>query len=208
MDPLTFIILSILAIMVVLGVYGILITIKTQKNEAYPLLPPPLSPEIIHTEQDEQGRKHCLNNYAVKWDNGKTEYWVHGVEFSKELFTNLFVKRNYTPEQILNMRNAEQKSMAIRVIGYDYIVNSLKDYKILDEETLKSKVTHKPLKYQVIEFPITNDVTVRVVKVQDHTTGKIACLGVPRIPSTRNCMGAIAWTFNMDIWEYDPEVEA
>jgi len=162
---------------------------------------------ITHEEKDEQGRRHCLDNYAVCYSDGKKEYWVHGVQFSKELFNNIFVKKNYNSKQILAMKNAEQKGIVIKLVGLDYILDGLEKYDVIDEEELPSKVDGKLLKYQVIEFDIATDRKVRVVKVQDHTTGKTTCLGVPIIPQTHFCRGAIAWTFGMDMWDYNPEVE-
>lgn len=166
-----------------------------------------IQPQIIHEEKDEQGRLHCLDNYAVQYDNGNTEYWIHGVNFSPTMFKDIFVKKTYTSSQILNMTNAEQKGVVIKIVGFEYILNGLTDYQILDEEEVMSKVTGVPLLYQVIEFKIDKDTTARIVKVQDHTTSKTTCLGVPRIPQTRHCFGAISWTFGLDTWNYNPEVE-
>ena len=167
--------------------------------------PPP--PNVISEEVDEQGRLHCLDSYARAFSDGRKDYYVHGVQFSKNMFNDIFIKKSYTPKKILDMRNAEQKSAVIKCIGFDYLINDLEDYEVIDELHTVSKVNGNPLTYQVIDYMMTINNKVRIVKLQDHTTGKIACLTVPIIPKTHTCMGAIAWTFNMDIWDYNPEVE-
>ena len=209
MEPAEIVVLcmAVAAIPIVLGIILNVISFFAV-IDTKPPSPPKPTVTITHEEKDEQGRRHCLDNYAVKYSNGKTEYWVHGVQFSKEMFNNIFIKKTYTPQQIMAMHNAEQKSVVIKCIGFDYILEAIKDYEIIDEESVKSKVTKEPLLYQVIDFNISPGQKVRVVKVQDHTTGKTTCLGVPIIPQTHTCMGAIAWTFGMDLWDYNPEVEA
>lgn len=165
---------------------------------------------IVSEKKDEQGRLHCLDNCAREYSDGRKEYWVDGVQFPADIFDDVLVRKNYSAQQILGMENAEQKSVVIRMVGYDYIINELKvgEYTVLDDVKIRSKVNGKTLYYEVIEFPLSRHNMARFVKVQDHTTEKITCLGVPRIPQTRTCTGAIAWTFGLDTWNYNPEVEA
>jgi hypothetical protein len=109
--------------------------------------------------------------------------------------------------EILMVKNTEQKAVLIEHYGYEKILKELKDVKVLDEVNDFSKVDNKPVKYQVLEFDLDR-VILRFVRVEDHSTHKVTCLGVPRNEQTKTCKGAIKWTFGLDEKEdYAPVIE-
>lgn len=118
-----------------------------------------------------------------------------------------FVQKCLSAEDIIQHKNAEQKAVLIKEYGYEYIINSLPNKKILDELTEFSSITKKPVHYQVIEFDINNNITARVVSVECTTTHKKTFLGIPRIKQTEKCKGAVAWTFGEEEKDYRLKIE-
>jgi len=156
---------------------------------------------------DEKDRLHCKNDFAVLYADGFGTHFVNGVFFEKELFIKAFKENNMSGSEILMVKNTEQKAVLIEHYGYEKILNELKDVKVLDEVNDFSKVDNKPVKYQVLEFNLDGAI-LRFVRVEDHSTHKVTCLGVPRNEQTKTCKGAIKWTFGLDEKEdYAPVIE-
>ena len=141
--------------------------------------------------RDSKNRLSNKSNYAITFADGYGQNYVNGVFFDEELFKKCFVEKKITPEEIVYMKNAEQKAVLIQEFGYNFILDNLDDKKIL----------HKELNYELFEFNIEN-LIARAVKVVCPSTQRIFILGVPRETSTETCMGAIAWTFGMKEDEY------
>ena len=60
---------------------------------------------------DEKNRLHSTSRAAIEYKDGYKSYYVHGVNFSKELFDKAFIQKNMTSEEILEINNAEQKAI-------------------------------------------------------------------------------------------------
>ena len=142
---------------------------------------------------------HSVTTAALKWDD-LSIYYLHGVKFEYELWERI-VKKTIPSREILQLANQEQKSAAMRVYGYE---NILKD---LQAKTLAKKslsINGKIEEYQTLEVDLKDDtVPARFVKVICWSTGKTHLLRVdPRMDSTRDPIGALAWTANVKPGEY------
>ena len=157
--------------------------------------------------RDNRNRLHNKDGSAIVFNDGYEQHYVHGVFFEKELYDKIFIDKTMKGKDIIKLRNAEQKSAITQALGYSYIIDDITGIKIIDTYVDKSKVDGNKVTYEVLEFPLDNN-TIRIVKVEDHTEHKITYLGVPIEKSTETCMGAIAWTFNMEVNKYKPIMES
>lgn len=57
-----------------------------------------------------EDRKHREDGPAVIYENGKKEYWIHGVEYTEEEFHHEIGKRQLNESLQKNMRHKEIKS--------------------------------------------------------------------------------------------------
>jgi len=157
-------------------------------------------------DRDEKNRLSNNSGPAIEFGDGWKLYYVHGVNFDEELFNNAFVNGFLTPEEILGIRNAEQRAVLIQHYGYDAIIERLNP-KVIDTYYGISQVTGTPVKYELLDFVLSGN-NHRVVQVEDHTLHKKVTLGVPITKGTSSCLGAIAWTFGMTESEYKPLIES
>jgi hypothetical protein len=136
----------------------------------------------------------------------RTVISVKGVNFSFDEFDKYFNKHDFKVEDVFSLYNTEQRRVLIEGLGWDNLIDKLKP-RVIDTQFDVSKIDGKPICNQLLEFDINiNGETeaVRYVKVEDHTTHKITCLGVPRIKDTDTCLKAVAFTFGLKPNDYKP----
>jgi hypothetical protein len=161
--------------------------------------------------RDELGRLNNEEGYAVVWRinrEGKIEsglHFVKGVYFQPDLFDKIFIKENISSKEIFDLRNVEQKAVALHHIGYDKFLKEL-NAKKLDTWTTASVINGNVAVCDLYQFKLDSGI-LRFVKVQDHSTGKKTVLGVPVIEDTATAKGAVAWTFGKKPDEYGPTIE-
>lgn len=158
---------------------------------------------------DNRGRLSNKDGYAIEWSDGYGIHYVNGVHFGKELYDSIFINKTIKGRDILLLKNAEQKAIAIQQYGYYDMIDDIGAKKI-DEMEIMTQVGKAV--NELYDFEIKTDVSWRVlrgrfVKVVDHSTGKVTCLGVPIEKSTETIRGAIAWTFGLNETEYKPVIE-
>jgi hypothetical protein len=142
--------------------------------------------------------------------DGKTVYDVFSARFTKDEFQKYFVDEDFTSEQLIILENQEQKRSILQHYGYGKIINKNNSRKI-DGYTTISKITNEPIHYELFDVTVQVQpelIIGRVIKVEDHTTGKPYFLNVPRNRRTRNCKRAVAWLFGLKPSKYKPRVES
>ena len=150
---------------------------------------------------------HSTKKPAILFKDGYQLHYIHGVFFEPELFQKLCIDKTVTLKDILSWTNAEQRSAAITLIGYEKLfAQAGTDAKLLDKTQVRSKVTRKMTTYELYDITIANT-PCRFVSVECHTIHKKTFLGVPATDQTKTCMAAIAWTFRMTEAEYNPKKE-
>lgn len=161
--------------------------------------------------KDELGRLNNEKGYAVIWRTDKKGniesglHFVKGVYFQPDLFDKIFIKEDISSKEIFDLRNTEQKAVAIHHIGYDKFIKEL-GAKKLDEWVTESVINGNIAVCELYQFNLDR-VALRFVKVQDHSTGKKTVLGVPIEKGTETAKGAVAWTFERKEDEYGPIIE-
>jgi hypothetical protein len=161
----------------------------------------------IELYRNEKGFMHNIKGFAIRFKDGYGLNYVNGVYFDYELFIRAFVKKELSGKDILNLRNTEQKAELIKFYGMNFIINDLKNIKVLDIFKKKSMITNKETECKVFEFEIEKNVFVRYLEVEDHSTHKKTFLGVPREKETETVIGALSWTFNIEPLLYKSIVE-
>lgn len=163
----------------------------------------------LYAKSDNRGRLSNKDGYAIEWSDGYGFHFVNGVYFERELYNSIFVDKTMTGKDILLLRNTEQKAIAIQQYGYYSLIKDIGAKKIGEMEIM-TKIG--PATNELFEFDIDSNgswrrIRGRFVKVVDHSTGKITCLGVPIEKNTETVRGAIAWTFRLEEKDYNPVVE-
>lgn len=177
----------------------------------------------IEVSTNTQGRPHSTEKPAIHWADGLDNYFIDGVSFDRMLW-NKVAKRTISAKEIAEMSNVEQKTVALRLIGYDSVVAELGG-RIIDQLSVKHP-SGRTLNYQVIDVELQDDgrgfpfnqarrgisvvmAPARFVKVTCPSTGKETLLRVdPRVEETKTCRGAVAWTFSLREKEYHLGFEA
>ena len=144
---------------------------------------------------DENKRLHSEIAPALIWLN-KESYWLLGVKFDKSLWGKI-VQKTITPKEIFAIENQEQKSIAMRIYGYDKMIEG-SEAKVLSEKA--TLIKGSPYVYQVLEVDLKDDdVPARFVKVKDWSTERVYVLRVdPRLDLTKEPIGALAWIAGLE----------
>ena len=140
---------------------------------------------------DEQGRLHCEDGPACAYPDGFAIYAWHGVRLPEWIIEK---PQDITVEKIDKETNAEIRRVMVERYGTERF---LKDggANIINQDN--SGVLYRR------EIP--DDEPLVMVHVQDPSTDREYFLRVP--PTTQTARQAVAWTFEMDEAEYQPEVQ-
>jgi hypothetical protein len=148
-------------------------------------------PEILLV--DEQNRPHCDTGPFCKWRDGFSLYAIHGVRVPQYIIERPDL---ITIEDIKNENNLEVKRVMIDRYGSDrYMQDS------------EAQLIQSDRYGELYVKPIEGDETITMVKVINSTpepdgTNKIYWLRVP--PNTPTAHAGIAWSFGLDVDQYNP----
>jgi hypothetical protein len=155
---------------------------------------------------NDEGNLHSISDYALYFKDGFGAYFVHGVKFSKYDFNRLVKNKNVSGEEIMKVKNAEQKAALIKVHGYERVLNDLDNLKIVNKETVKG-IDGKKKEHILYEFDFEG-IKSRVLSLDDHSTGKKYFLGVPA-DCGDTVRDALAWTFKLEKdYKYKPIIQS
>jgi hypothetical protein len=166
-----------------------------------------------YIKRDERNRLHSANSPAIEFNDGFKLWYINGINFGFELWDKI-INKKITALECINIKNIEQRIIALKEIGYENVIKELGG-KVID--------TFKPINhpfdrtYELIELNLQDELVrinlfdnkalnsnlARFVKVICHSTGKEAVLRVP--PDTKTVIDAIKWTFALnDKEDYNP----
>jgi hypothetical protein len=146
--------------------------------------------------RDERRRLHSMTEGAVQWANGDANYYIQGVLFPKILGTKV-TTRALDPKEVIRIENAEQRAEAIRLYGYDALLERLSPV-VLDDKVRNG------IGYELFRVNLNDDggLPAHLLKVECPSTGKKYFLRVS--PSIRKVANALAWTFpGVGVSEYE-----
>lgn len=198
------------------GVYGVLsvlqdliLQFELYKAGVFSYHKPKDKPALVLRIPDYRtmnGKLHSEKYPALSWDDEK-QYWLRGVRFNFELWQSI-INETIKPEEIFKIDNAEQKTVAMSVYGYE---NMLRNMDVNVKDTMDLKIKGEDKQYQVIEADLGDEadgIPARFIKVVCHSTLKETILRVdPRNPETETVKGALAWTAGLSANEYTFEKE-
>jgi len=134
---------------------------------------------------------------AVYDETGKLldkKIFIRGVSVPNRL-NNLIKSGDLNASHILNENNLEVRRICIEELGYANFLSQV-DYTIVDKKD----------EYELIRiFLSEREESIHLVKVKCPSTGAFYTLRVP--PSVQTVKEAVAWTFNIEEQEYNPEIE-
>lgn len=79
------------------------------------------SPRVIHND----GRLHYDHGMAVSWADGTGFYFLRGVKFDEPLY-NTIIKQEITAEEVMKIRDSDQRMAAISMLRPDRLLKQLK----------------------------------------------------------------------------------
>ena len=146
-------------------------------------------PEEIH--RDAQGRLHNNAGPSISFRDGWCQFHWHGVAIPGEWVTG----KPPSAAEALTWENMEQRRVACEMLGWKNILNEL-DVKVIDE-------AGDPEIGILLEVDIPDSGKERFLQVRCGT-GREFVLPVP--PHVKTALQANAWTWDIEDYEYMPEV--
>lgn len=169
------------------------------------------TPIAIRTDLD--GNLHSDNPLrpAVEWATGNPQCFLWGVPFELELWDNVVNKR-ITPQDCMRIKNVEQRSKALRVVGYesliksDYLIDT--EYKTCNLIRKNGEVEKVTTKYDMYSVPgiyddvpnLRRKVNTTIVHYKCPSTGREYFTTVPS--KFTHPLDAMAWKFKMTREDY------
>lgn len=144
-------------------------------------------PKEIHL--DGGGRLHSVDGPSLSYRDEWAIYRVHGVEVPKAW---IMEKDKLDPTTALNWQNVEQRRAAAEIVGWSKVLAHV-----------NGKVVHEDEFGKLIKADLPGAEGSMFAQVTCGT-GRVFCLPVPNTMKT--CHEAVAWTYNLDITKYKPEV--
>lgn len=93
---------------------------------------------------DNENNYHSLKQASKIYENQKSEYYIHGVRFSKGEWNQLR-QRKMTVKRILNLRTSNQMNTALSLYGRDRIITEFSVKEVLEIQNIERR--HTMLKY-------------------------------------------------------------
>jgi hypothetical protein len=159
----------------------------------------------IYIKRDDKGRLHCPDGYAIEFEDGYALSFLHGVYIEPELF-NKVASRTITASEIIQIKNTEQRTAILQVVGFIDVLEEL-GYEIIDElETGYSEFIDSKIVDKLIQFEI-DGIKVRGFWFTDYSTGK---QGIELVEISRDgnweintVKEALAWRCGFDDTDFE-----
>ena len=136
-----------------------------------------------------QNRFHSLDKPAIRWKEGSEFYFIHGVNFTKELWEKI-IQKKLPAIEILKLKNIEQRYIAIKIYGASNIFKELK-CELIDKSNrnelyaLENIIQNKTLKLLRYFCPTTKREYVKFVPYEFNKADE-----------------AQSWSFNISLRDY------
>lgn len=146
----------------------------------------------LFIKMDDNGRLNCENGAAIQYPDGFSVYSWHGTRIPKEWIED---KHSLTAKIALTWKNIEQRRCACEIIGWNNILNEL------DAKTINAD--RDPEIGELVEVNIPDIGKEKFLRVKCGT-GRDFAIPVP--PYMKTALQANAWTWQLEDFEYNPEV--
>lgn len=153
---------------------------------------------------DDQNRLHSMAGSAIIWRTPDVHnYFIHGVSFPDDLY-NKIKDDTITAKELLSIQNQEQKSAAMREIGFDKVIKELGNRaRCIDigRKRIKQNGEWVTLENELYEISGLFRFNMKTVKCRCTSTDRVFYIDVP--PEMQNANEAMAWTLDMSKEEYE-----
>lgn len=147
---------------------------------------------------DQEGRLHNEYGPAYEFFEGDKGYYLEGLKIPEKFYKD---QEGLTKEDFKEINNVEVRRTIIQYFGPELYIK-LMDFKVINTGELNGTV-YELLRSKepdsVIQEHICN------IKVTCPSTDRVYYLGVPN--TFTDALEALAWTFDMEVEEYQPAVE-
>lgn len=140
----------------------------------------------IELHRDSEGRLHSTGGMAIKWSDGWGFHAIHGVRMPEELHKKI-TERTITPAEVLALENIEQRMVALKILGAEFVIQALPNKKV---DTGKNG-------NELFEVKIENEKNF-CLKYKCPSTDRIYVSFVdPEVGAKKDADLAMAWKFGI-----------
>lgn len=147
-------------------------------------------PELI--KMDDRNLLHCEDGPAIRYRDGFSVYSWHGVRIPAEWITD---RKSLSAKTALTWANMEERRAACEIVGWANILNEL------NAVTINKDVNPEIGELVEVNLPDIGKEKFLCVRCG---TGRDFAIPVPKEMKTAH--EANAWTYGLDVAEYEPEV--
>lgn len=156
-----------------------------------------ISERPLTLHRDDQGRLHCEDAKAISYNDSWGLYVYHGVNVQDYVIER---PETITIDDIMKESNAEIRRIKIERVGEDNFLQRA-NAELLNESPKYGKLWRVP-------FENGNDdpwVAVQVINSTAEPDGSRRRFVIPVPPDMQTAEQAVAWTFQMEEGQYNPE---
>jgi len=174
--------------------------------------------ECSYSFYDKRGRikdkGNFVNNQRVgEWiERYRKYFFINGVKVNKKLFNS--PPESIDPQKVLNEPNAQARSMLLKKIGLERVVEKCKGKMIHEDKKRENRLYDFPIKNRLDHYHFQNEYAteeedrydnnhIRILQVTCTTTKGKYFLRVPALPKWNKCELARQGTFN----GFDPDAK-
>lgn len=154
---------------------------RVEWNNTLYLVPTPI------VRLDRENRYHSLTGPAIFWKDGAKFYYSHGVNIREDIILH---PEKLTKKDWMDETNTEVRRVIQELMGERFV------------KEVGGKVISKSKRGELLEIELPNDPEkiAHYVKVKDASTPRVYYLRTP--PDIQDVDESIAWTFSMDVKDY------
>jgi hypothetical protein len=153
--------------------------------------------------KNDLGQLHSTEEAAAQWPDGEGYYFIDGIGFPEQLWRRIHDK-TLTSDEAIKIENLDQRTAAIRQLGWDVMLNSLKAKEI---HVMKEKISSdskwawaqgfgkESINYTLYECDLHDDEKpARLLKLEWFTGDKMLKTNILRVrPDIDTCEAALAY---------------
>jgi hypothetical protein len=149
--------------------------------------------------RDDNNRLHSIKEPSVQWRDNYNQYFIHGVPFDEESWKKVS-ERQLSPKQVMQIKNTEQRRVAINHYGWDVIFDFF-EKKLIDKSP---RLTSLAELYSV--KGLADNIKINIVRYKDPSTERWYVSQVPDEDDYGNEIKtadhAMAWKSWLTLEEY------
>lgn len=160
-------------------------------------------PTVLKVDLENEGRLHSIDSAAIEYSDGWKLFYLWGVNFTEELWSKI-VKKELPINEVLTLENMEQRMVALKYYGAEYLLESAKAKK-LDEKSYLHKASNKTLRNELYLIDDKNlfSEPEYFLKYTCPSTDRIYVSCVDQsVGETKNANECMAWKHHLTLDQY------